>query len=175
MSHAITDMIRDFNNYISDTNKSIKKTFSFTVDEKPVGPYILGVFTIGVIGAMLYRSNGTGAVMDVVEEPDNDNTENDESEEPLIYNDEPPSDYNDEPPSEAINEEIPQEDISENVASETPDSDEQPMLQSEELKNREEQPPEQIDEQPAQPQQQEQKEQQKEKTDEERMMEQLLG
>jgi hypothetical protein len=58
MSHSLTTMIRDTNNYISDTNRSIKSNLSFTVNGQPNAVYVLGIFTVGVIGAMIYRSNG---------------------------------------------------------------------------------------------------------------------
>lgn len=60
MAHTLTNMIRDVNNFISDSNRSIKKTLNFTVNEQPSTAYILGAVTVGVIGAMIYRSNGTG-------------------------------------------------------------------------------------------------------------------
>tara|TARA_R110002153_G_scaffold242674_1_gene397925 strand:+ start:3680 stop:4180 length:501 start_codon:yes stop_codon:yes gene_type:complete len=53
-------MIRDFNNFISDSNRSIKKTMAFTINEQPNTAYILGAFSIGILGAMIYRSNGNG-------------------------------------------------------------------------------------------------------------------
>lgn len=60
MSHTLTNMIRDFNNFISDSNRSIKKTMAFTINEQPNTAYILGAFSIGILGAMIYRSNGNG-------------------------------------------------------------------------------------------------------------------
>ena len=60
MAHALTNMIRDVNNFISDSNRSIKKTFSFTINEEPSTAYILGAVSVGIIGAMIYRSNGNG-------------------------------------------------------------------------------------------------------------------
>jgi hypothetical protein len=60
MAHALTSMIIDFNNFVSDTNKSIKKSFNFTINEQPNTAYLLGALSVGLIGAMLYRSNVNG-------------------------------------------------------------------------------------------------------------------
>lgn len=60
MAHALTSMIRDFNNFVSDTNKSIKKSLTFTINEQPNTAYLLGALSIGMICTMLYRSNSNG-------------------------------------------------------------------------------------------------------------------
>ena len=64
MAHTLTNMIRDVNNFISDTNRSIKKTFTFTINEQPNTAYILGAVSVGIIGTMIYRSNGNGIESD---------------------------------------------------------------------------------------------------------------
>lgn len=69
MSHSLTTMIRDTNNYISDTNRSIKSNLSFTVNGQPNTAYVLGIFTVGVIGAMIYRSNGNPSSTEIPPTP----------------------------------------------------------------------------------------------------------
>lgn len=56
MSHTLTNMIKDFNNYISNKGKKISE--SFTINEQPATAYVLGVFTVGLLSTMLYMSNG---------------------------------------------------------------------------------------------------------------------